>query len=58
MSDEEALRAVRAVRPLMLRSGKGGGHVRDELVFERDRPAVPALRNARSARAARATTTG
>ena len=35
VSDEEALRAVRGVRPLMLESGKGGGHVRDELVFER-----------------------
>ena len=35
VSDEEALRAVREVRPLMLESGKGGGHVRDELVFER-----------------------
>ena len=48
MSDEEALRAVLAVRPLMLKSGQGGGHVRDELVFERTRPALPALRNADS----------
>ena len=35
VSDEEALAAVQAVRPLMLRSGKGGGHVRDRMVFER-----------------------
>ena len=35
VGDEEALRAVRAVRPLMLKSGQGGGHVRDALVFER-----------------------
>jgi endonuclease-8 len=35
VTDEEALAAVRAVRPLMLRSGQGGGHVRDALVFER-----------------------
>ena len=35
VSDEEALRAVLAVRPLMLKSGHGGGHARDELVFER-----------------------
>jgi endonuclease VIII len=34
-SDEEALAAVHAVRPLMLRSGQGGGHVRDNLVFDR-----------------------
>jgi endonuclease VIII len=35
VSDDEALSAVRAVRPLMLRSGQGGGHVRDRMVFER-----------------------
>jgi endonuclease VIII len=35
VSDDEALAAVRAVRPLMLRSGQGGGHVRDRMVFER-----------------------
>jgi endonuclease-8 len=35
VSDEEALGAVLAVRPLMLKSGQGGGHARDELVFER-----------------------
>jgi endonuclease-8 len=35
VSDADALRAVHAVRPLMLRSGRGGGHVRDVLVFER-----------------------
>lgn len=34
-SDEEALEAVRAVRPLMLRSAQGGGHVRDGWVFDR-----------------------
>jgi endonuclease-8 len=33
--DEEALAAVRAVRPLMLRSGHRGGHQRERLVFER-----------------------
>jgi endonuclease-8 len=39
VSDEEALAAVRAIRPLMLRSAQGGGHVRDRMVFERtDRP--------------------
>jgi endonuclease VIII len=35
VSDDEALTAVRVVRPLMLRSGQGGGHVRDRMVFER-----------------------
>jgi endonuclease-8 len=35
VTDEEALAAVRAVRPLMLRSGEGGGHVRDKWVFDR-----------------------
>jgi endonuclease VIII len=35
VSDDEALAAVRAVRPLMLRSAQGGGHVRDRMVFER-----------------------
>jgi endonuclease-8 len=35
VSDEEALAAVRAVRPLMLSSGQGGGHSRDALVFKR-----------------------
>jgi endonuclease VIII len=35
VSDDEALAAIRAVRPLMLRSGQGGGHVRDRMVFER-----------------------
>ena len=35
VGDEEALRAIRAVRPLMLTSGQGGGHVRDALVFDR-----------------------
>jgi endonuclease VIII len=35
VSDDAALAAVRAVRPLMLRSGQGGGHVRDRMVFER-----------------------
>ena len=35
VSDEEALAAVLAVRPLMLKSGHGGGHARDKLVFER-----------------------
>jgi len=35
VSDDEALAAVRAVRPLMLRSGQGGGHVRERMVFER-----------------------
>ncbi len=34
-SDAEALAAVHAVRPLMLRSGQGGGHVRDTRVFDR-----------------------
>jgi endonuclease-8 len=34
-TDAEALAAVRAVRPLMLRSGQGGGHVRDNQVFDR-----------------------
>jgi endonuclease-8 len=37
--DEEALAAVRAVRPLMLRSGRGGRHVRERMVF--DRSGVP-----------------
>ena len=45
MSDEEALAAVHAVRPLMLRSAQGGGHVRDAWVFERHGPAVPPLRH-------------
>jgi len=35
LSADEALAAVRAVRPLMLRSGRGGGHVRERMVFER-----------------------
>jgi endonuclease-8 len=35
VTDEEALGAVLAVRPLMLKSGQGGGHARDPLVFER-----------------------
>jgi endonuclease-8 len=35
VTDAEALAAVNAVRPLMLRSAQGGGHVRDALVFER-----------------------
>ena len=35
VSDDEALAAVRAVRPLMLRSGQGGGHARGRMVFER-----------------------
>jgi endonuclease-8 len=35
VSDEQALAAVNAVRPLMLRSAQGGGHVREPWVFER-----------------------
>ena len=35
VSHEEALAAVRAVRPLMLESAQGGGHARDPWVFER-----------------------
>ena len=35
LSDEQALAAVQGVRPLMLRSAGGGGHVRDPWVFER-----------------------
>jgi endonuclease VIII len=35
VTDEEALSAVRAVRPLMLRSGRNGGHARERWVFER-----------------------
>jgi endonuclease-8 len=35
LSDDQAIAAVRAVRPLMLRSAKGGGHVREPWVFER-----------------------
>jgi endonuclease-8 len=35
VTDEEALAAVRAVRPLMLASARGGGHVREPWVFER-----------------------
>ena len=35
VTDEEALATVRAVRPLMLRSAQGGGHVREPLVFDR-----------------------
>jgi len=35
VSDAEVLAAVHAVRPLMLRSGQGGGHVREPWVFER-----------------------
>jgi endonuclease VIII len=34
-TDEEVLSAVRAVRPLMLRSGQNGGHARERWVFER-----------------------
>ena len=35
LNDEQALAAVHAVRPLMLRSAGGGGHVREPWVFER-----------------------
>jgi endonuclease-8 len=35
VSDAEALAAVSAVRPLMLRSAAGGGHVREPWVFDR-----------------------
>ena len=35
VSDAGALAAVHAVRPLMLRSAQGGGHVREPCVFER-----------------------
>ena len=35
VSDQQALAAVHAVRPLMLRSAEGGGHVREPWVFER-----------------------
>ncbi len=35
VTDEEALATVHAVRPLMLRSAQGGGHVREPLVFDR-----------------------
>jgi endonuclease VIII len=35
VSDREALDAVHAVRPLMLRSGQGGGVMREPWVFER-----------------------
>ena len=35
LSDEQALTAVRGVRPLMLRSAAGGGHLREPWVFER-----------------------
>jgi endonuclease-8 len=35
VTDEEALATVHAARPLMLRSARGGGHVRERLVFER-----------------------
>jgi endonuclease-8 len=35
LTDEEALSAVRAVRPLMLSSGRNGGHARERWVFER-----------------------
>jgi endonuclease-8 len=36
VSDADALAAVHAARPLMLRSASGGGHVRERLVFERN----------------------
>jgi endonuclease-8 len=35
LSDDQAIAAVQSVRPLMLRSAKGGGHVREPWVFER-----------------------
>ena len=35
VSDEHALAAVHAARPLMLRSAQGGGHAREPWVFER-----------------------
>jgi len=35
LNDEQALAAVRSVRPLMLRSASGGGHVREPWAFER-----------------------
>jgi endonuclease VIII len=35
VTDEEALTAVHAVRPLMLQSGRGGGHLREAAVFDR-----------------------
>jgi endonuclease VIII len=35
LSDEQALAAVHAARPLMLRSARGAGHVREPWVFER-----------------------
>ena len=35
LSDEHALAPIHAVRPLMLRSARGGGHVREPWVFER-----------------------
>jgi endonuclease-8 len=35
VSDDEALRAIHAVRPLMQRSAEGGGHLREPWVFER-----------------------
>jgi endonuclease-8 len=35
VSDEAALAAVHAVRPLMLQAARGGGHVREPWVFER-----------------------
>jgi endonuclease VIII len=35
VSDGDALATIHAIRPLMLRSAHGGGHVRDQWVFER-----------------------
>ena len=35
VTDDEVLAAVRAVRPLMLQSAQGGGHVREPYVFDR-----------------------
>jgi endonuclease VIII len=42
VTDEQALAAVHAARPLMLRSAEGGGHARERLVF--DRQGQPCLR--------------
>ena len=39
VTDDQVLATVRAVRPLMLRSAQGGGHMRDSYVF--DRPGRP-----------------
>ena len=44
VSDVDALAAINAVRPLMLRSAEGGGHAREPVVLRAPWPALPPLR--------------